>query len=234
MCFSVQVERDLRKLSKLLNAKIDAQAFDKFLKSKEQDPQSFKAPDVENRIYPNYYAPVVILENGIRTITPMRYQLLPSFCKETKYTRINEKTGRKNLVKSYNARLDALESRHAWKGNFLNHHVLIPFRKFYEYIPRKSKVEVAAFYQEGEELMLAAGLFDRWQSVDGSETLNSFAIITDDPPREVLAAGHDRCPILLKNENIDTWLDSQKLDSETAYNILKEPREGLFKYDFLK
>lgn len=42
-----------------------------------------------------------------------------------------------------------------------------------------------------------------------------FAIITDDPPDEVSAAGHDRCPIVLSLEQVPLWLDcTQKSASD--------------------
>jgi putative SOS response-associated peptidase YedK len=35
----------------------------------------------------------------------------------------------------------------------------------------------------------------------------SFAAITDEPPPEVASAGHDRCIVSLREEDIDTWLN---------------------------
>lgn len=46
----------------------------------------------------------------------------------------------------------------------------------------------------------------------------SFAAITDDPPEEVAAAGHDRCIVPIKPENVDAWLqpDPSNLDAQDA------------------
>jgi putative SOS response-associated peptidase YedK len=48
--------------------------------------------------------------------------------------------------------------------------------------------------------------------------LDSFAAITDEPPAEVAAAGHDRRIIPIKEENIGAWLnpDSKNLDAMQA------------------
>jgi len=43
-------------------------------------------------------------------------------------------------------------------------------------------------------------------SLDERDELYSFAAITDEPPPEVAAAGHDRCIIPIKPENLDAWL----------------------------
>jgi len=53
--------------------------------------------------------------------------------------------------------------------------------------------------------MLLACLVSHWKGRDGSE-LWSFAAVTDEPPAEVAAAGHDRCVVPLKPENVDAWL----------------------------
>ncbi len=47
-------------------------------------------------------------------------------------------------------------------------------------------------------------MFDR--NEEGSVSLNSFALVTDDPNPEVSAAGHDRTPIVLKPSHMNSWL----------------------------
>jgi len=66
--------------------------------------------------------------------------------------------------------------------------------------------------------MLVACLWSHWQ--EGDESLLSFAAITDEPPAEVAAAGHDRC-IPIKAENLDPWFDPKR-DLQAAYRILDE------------
>lgn len=58
----------------------------------------------------------------------------------------------------------------------------------------------------GKEMIVAC-LWTRIVDRDGSELL-SFAAVTDDPPAEVLAAGHDRCIVPIKREHLDAWLNS--------------------------
>ncbi len=49
----------------------------------------------------------------------------------------------------------------------------------------------------------------------------SFALTTDEPPPEVQAAGHDRCVIPIKRENIDAWLQPNG-DKATMQAILDD------------
>jgi len=46
--------------------------------------------------------------------------------------------------------------------------------------------------------------------------------ITDEPPPEVEAAGHDRCIVPIKTENIDAWLNPEASDLKAMYAILDD------------
>ena len=46
--------------------------------------------------------------------------------------------------------------------------------------------------------------------------------LTDEPPPEVAAAGHDRCIILIKPENINAWLNPDPKNLPALYAILDD------------
>jgi hypothetical protein len=46
--------------------------------------------------------------------------------------------------------------------------------------------------------------------------------ITDEPPEEVTAAGHDRCIIPIKPEHVDAWLDPDRSNLKALYSILDD------------
>jgi putative SOS response-associated peptidase YedK len=52
--------------------------------------------------------------------------------------------------------------------------------------------------------------------------LYSFAAITDEPPPEIAAAGHDRCIIPIKRENVDAWLQPDPGNLAALYAILDD------------
>jgi putative SOS response-associated peptidase YedK len=56
---------------------------------------------------------------------------------------------------------------------------------------------VLEFRPDNGELMYVACLWSRW-SAPGEPDLLSFAAITDEPPPEIAAAGHDRCIVPIK------------------------------------
>jgi len=100
--------------------------------------------------------------------------------------------------------------------------------KFYENVSRhamegrelapgeKEENIVLDFSPRGLDTMYVACLWSHWDQ--DSETLDSFAAITDERPAEVAAAGHDRCIIPIEEANIDAWLnpDPQNLDAMQA------------------
>jgi len=77
--------------------------------------------------------------------------------------------------------------------------------------------------------MLAACLWPFWQGA-GEPDLLSFAAITDDPPPEIAAAGHDRCIIPIKAENIDAWLSPDPKNLARQYAILADHERPYFKH----
>lgn len=56
----------------------------------------------------------------------------------------------------------------------------------------------------------------------GRPDLLSFAAVTDQPPPEVAAAGHDRCIIPMKLENVDPWLRPDRANLAAQYAILDD------------
>jgi len=121
MCFSIQVDRDLNRISQRFQAKVDRVLFEKFLANKERNPKLYKGPDIDDRIFPNTYAPVIVGENNQRNIRPMRYRVRPAGSREEVPNKFNV----------FNARLDSLESRKTWTPLFMKKHCLVPILKFY-------------------------------------------------------------------------------------------------------
>jgi putative SOS response-associated peptidase YedK len=60
--------------------------------------------------------------------------------------------------------------------------------------------------------------------------LLSFTAITDDPPAEVLAAGHDRCIVPIKAENVTAWLNPDPKNLATQYAILDDRERPYYEH----
>ena len=67
--------------------------------------------------------------------------------------------------------------------------------------------------------MLVACLWSRWERKD-EPSLLSFAAITDEPPPEIAAAGHDLRIIPSQPAQVDAWLNPDAGDLAAQYAIL--------------
>lgn len=177
------------------------------------------ASDKQLRIYPNEYAPVVIIKKGKRSVVPLRYGCRPFGMPENfdlKYPGC------------YNARYDNLGK--FWKKQFENRRGVVLLSAFFENVKKHDYEKrnlkrgeneenmILKFQPDGIEQMIVPIIWDEWKSDDG-ELLRSFAIITHEPPEEIAETGHDRCPVFLKPENVDIWL-SENTDSKTLFQLL--------------
>ena len=79
---------------------------------------------------------------------------------------------------------------------------------FYENVSTPAGNVVLEFRPRSGDPMLIACLWSRW-TAPGEPDLLSFAAITSDPPPEVAAAGHDRCIVYIRPENVDRWLRAE-------------------------
>lgn len=174
----------------------------------------------DSRIYPGWYVPIIVMEQGRRTLKPMRYQCRPAGKPAFYDTR---------FPGTYNARRDSLEG--FWKGQWGSSHGIMLASAFYENVRRDDKNVVLEFKPQGMGEMWVACLWSRWEDPDapGQPPLLSFAAITDEPPPEVAAAGHDRCIIPIKPEHVDAWLNPQS-DLRAMHRILDDRERPYYEH----
>ena len=101
--------------------------------------------------------------------------------------------------------------------------------RFFENVQRDGKNVVLEFKPRTGEDMLVACLWSRW-TAPGEPDLLSFAAITDEPPAEVAAAGHDRCIVPIKPEHVDVWLDPDPKDLAGLYAILDDRERPYYEH----
>ena len=94
--------------------------------------------------------------------------------------------------------------------------------------PNSSANYIDALKRPAPSRNRSACVWSKWGG-DG-ETLLSFAAITDEPPPEVAAAGHDRCVIPIKPENVDAWLQAGPQDLAAMYAILDDRERPYYEH----
>jgi putative SOS response-associated peptidase YedK len=158
-------------------------------------------PARDDRIFPDWYAPVLIEVDGQRVIRPMRYHCRPAGMDPSiDRTRTGQVSG------TYNARRDNLTR--FWRGQFGHTHGVLVADVFYENVDDGDggSMELQFTPRTGEPMLIAC-LWSRWTDPAGAlPDLDSFAAITDAPEPEVAAAGHDRTIINLQPHHADAWL----------------------------
>jgi len=186
--------------------------------------------DEDSRIFPAHYAPVLVWENGRRVVKPMRYQ-----CRLPGKPPFHDA----RFPGTYNARRDNLGGY--WRDLFGHSHGVVVLDAFFENVSRH-RVEgrelaggeqpenvVLEFRPQPPRPMLVACLWARW-TARGQPDLLSFAAITDEPPPEIAAAGHDRCIIPIRPENLDAWLQPNRSDLAAQQAILDDREQPYYEH----
>lgn len=188
----------------------------------------------DERIFPAWYAPVLVMEHGNLVVKPMRFQCRPAG-KPTFYD--------KKYPGTYNARRDNLQG--FWKDLYGFSHGVVVMNSFFENVNRhraegrelaegeEPSNVVLEFRPQPEQDMLVACLWSRWTS-PGEPDLLSFAAITDEPPPEISAAGHDRCVVPIKPENLRAWLDPSVSSIERMEAILDDRARPYYEHRWLQ
>lgn len=150
--------------------------------------------EFSRRVFPYTMAPVVFRKEEQKLIELMMFNLTPHWSKE-----------KKNKFATYNARVETIDDKPSFKKAFGKYHCIVPMTGFYESVHEKQYAgHIIKF--SSEEILMAAGIFDIWVDKKSGEVLESFSIITKEPPPFIEEAGHDRCPIFLKEDIASQWL----------------------------
>jgi putative SOS response-associated peptidase YedK len=172
------------------------------------------------RIFPRNYAPIMLMRGGEKILAPARYLLRqpgkPAFMDD-------------KLSGNYNARRDNLTK--FWRNEFGATHAVVAIQSFYENVTgADGQNQVLHFIPKPAGVMLIACLFAEWSDPKSREKLLSFAAVTDEPPAEVAAAGHDRMVIRLTRENVDRWLTPKGRTEEELQAILSERQPAYYEH----
>lgn len=176
------------------------------------------------------YGPIIIETDQGRMLTAMRY-----------HCRLAGKPASidRQLPGLYNARKTSLQEW--WAPVFGKKHALFLLTGFRENVKRhdmehrelipgeEAENVVLEFHPRDGQEMLVPCIWDRWQQAD--QTLNSFALITDEPPPEVAAIGHDRCPINLTPSAANAWLSPNGRTDKDLLALLEQRQRQYYKHE---
>lgn len=134
-----------------------------------------------------------------RTIDAFRWGLVPHWA-----------DGSGGAARRINARAETVERSPAYRAAFRGHRCIVPADAFYEWRrdPAIRRPQPYALERVDGAVMALAGLWAAWRDPESAERLYTVTILTT-IPNAVVAAIHDRMPVILEPADWDAWLDPE-------------------------
>jgi putative SOS response-associated peptidase YedK len=169
-------------------------------------------------VAPSHMVPVVLNQTNesnqtIRVLQIVKWGLVPFWVRDTR--------SHKPFI---NARVETVIEKPSFKSSLAKKRCIIPADGFYEWKTVEGKKQPIRIRLPGDQLFGFAGLYDDWQSADGSVNLRTCAIITV-PGNEAMSEIHGRMPAILTPEGESIWLDPEQKDTKILAQYL-EPYKG--------
>lgn len=111
ICFSVQVDRDIKKLSRKFGAQIAI----------PQGSPINSSTEMQLRVFPHGEFPVIVKTGGEKEIKSMSYSLVPHWSKV-----------RKPKFATYNARVESIKEKPTWRDPLKNKRCVVAINSFFE------------------------------------------------------------------------------------------------------
>jgi putative SOS response-associated peptidase YedK len=180
----------------------DPEAVRRFLRYEEQ-------PNFPPRynIAPTQPIPIVHADHGVRHFRLVRWGLIPYWAKDPKA-----------LGLLFNARIEGIDEKPAYRAAMRRRRCLIPADGFYEW-KKEGRNRRPYFVRARDRQPFAfAGVWETWTDRDGGE-IDTGAIITC-APNAALAPIHDRMPAIVPPEHHAAWLDTDAFDARAAIALV--------------
>ena len=176
--------------------------------------EAFPWVDIPDGLTPRYNIapsqPVAVVPNdGRNQLDFFNWGLIPFWAKDPKI-------GNRMI----NARSETIAEKPSFRGSFKYKRCLILADGFYEWRKdpgTKSKTPIY-IHMKNRSPFAFAGLWDNWNSKDGSE-IRSCTIITTQP-NELLEQIHNRMPVILPPSGYEAWLKEGENDPDLLHSLL--------------
>lgn len=133
-------------------------------------------------------------DTGRRTGEILHWGLVPSWAKDPEIA-----------YKMINARSETAHQKPAFKDALRYRRCLIPANGFYEWDRSRMPRQPYYFYPAKDPVFAFAGLWEYWQSADGSEILSAAVLTTH--ANQLMSTIHHRQPVILSKTQWDHWLN---------------------------
>ena len=146
-------------------------------------------------IAPTLPMPVIVFENGRRVLKIMRWGLIAPWSEEPRMK-----------LATINARVEGIATSPLYRGPFKNRRCLVPATGYYEWNgPAKARIP-HCIQKCSHDIFSFAGIWERWQSKDKGQTIETFSVVTT-PANKFVLTIHTRMPAILEERDEDRWLN---------------------------
>lgn len=168
-------------------------------------------------IAPTQPVPVVRLHEGARQFMLMRWGFIPGWVKDPR-----------EFPLVINIRAESAATKPSFRAALTRRRCLMPADGFYEWHRlgqgRQAESRAYLFRQPDRGLFAFAALWETWHSQDGSE-IDTVALVNG-PANGLMAAIHERCPVIIEPKDFDTWLDPMA-EAGDMEGLLRPPPDDL-------
>jgi len=210
MCFSVQVDIDLKKLAQQYKAMLSPKLPEHY----QITASGYMKTDV---------LPVLFSHENQLRIEPMNWSLAPSWAKEypPKWSSYNARMERTNK-----GRKEYIYDTPTFRDAFTkNKFCLVPIKSALEACYwGETAGKIISFGKQDHSSYLVAGLYDSWVDPKSGAVKNTCTLITDNPYPYLFEHGHDRSLILLDPQDHQEFLTSKKRRPEDSFQFIRQHR----------
>ena len=164
-------------------------------------------------VAPTQPMPIVRIVEGQRQFALVRWGLIPPWVKDPR-----------KFALLINARGESVNDRAAFRHAMRRRRCLVPADGFYAWKDEGGRKRPYCVRPRQGQPIAFAGLWETWMGPNGEE-METAAIVTTTANR-MLAAIHERMPVIVTPYAFDFWLDG-KVDGETAAALIAPAREDL-------
>jgi len=182
-----------------------------------EDLQDLEIWKREYNIPPREMAPIVLKAHGRRCLSAGLWSLLGPWAETLEHA---------NRASTFNAKAETLADRPAYRNAFLKRRCVVPAEAFYEWVgPKKARQPLNIARKDGK-LLSMAGLFNYWKpAASEGRPMLTFTVVTT-APNQWMTRIHNRMPVILEDDLINTWLDPAISDPRALEALLKAPPES--------
>ena len=146
-------------------------------------------------ICPTTTIDTVVELDGKRSLTPMRWGLVPGWW---------NKPLKELRLATFNARAETVAEKPFFRSSFRRKRCLIPASGYYEWHTVGKEKQPYYFTRKDGQVISIAGLWDEWCNPETNETFKSCTMVITEPNRFV-AEVHDRMPVILEAKDFNQW-----------------------------